>query len=61
MKNEVNAKLYDNLLLEYDKKAREVSIIKSKFDLSKEDERLIDELKREMVAIQRKAETLTHN
>lgn len=61
MKNEVNAKLYDNLLLEYDKKAREVSIIKSKFDLSKEDERLIDELKREMVAIQRKAEALTYN
>lgn len=61
MKNEVNAKLYDNLLLEYDKKAREVSIIKSKFDLSKEDERLIDELKREMVTIQRKAEALTYN
>jgi hypothetical protein len=58
MSNEDKAKLYDKFLLEYDEKARQVSLIKSKFDLSREDQKKIDELQREMDNLQRKAMSL---
>ena len=56
--NEEKAKMYDQLLKEYDVKAREVSILRSEFDLTKGDELKIKELKREMDVIQRKASKL---
>lgn len=55
---EEKAKIFDSLLLEHDKLSRKVSIINSKFDLSKEDEREIRELKSQMDALQRKAANL---
>jgi small-conductance mechanosensitive channel len=55
---EENAKTYDRFLLEHDKLSREVSIINSKFDLSKEDEKRLKELKVQMDGIQRKAAAL---
>lgn len=58
MSNEEKAKFYDQLLIEHDKKVREVSLIQSKFDLTKEDEKKIKELKSEMTEIQRKASSL---
>lgn len=58
MNNEMKAKLYDQLLAEHDKKAREVSLIQSKFDLTREDEQRIKLLKSEMNEIQRKASSL---
>lgn len=58
MDNEQRAKLYDQLLREYDEKARQVSLINSKFDLSKEDEKQIDSLRKEMNDLQRKAMSL---
>jgi hypothetical protein len=56
--NEEKARLYDQLLVEHDKKAREVSLIQSNFDLTKEDEKEIKRLKAEMDEIQRKAMSL---
>jgi len=56
--NEDKAKMYDQLLREYDVKAREVSILRSEFDLTKSDELKIKELKKEMEIIQRKATNL---
>lgn len=58
MDNSEKAALYDQLLAEYDKKAREVSLIQSKFDLTRDDEKKIKELKTEMNNIQRKAMSL---
>lgn len=58
MSNEEKAKIYDQLLIEHDKKVREVSIIQSKFDLTREDEQKIKQLKSEMIDIQRKATSL---
>lgn len=58
MNNEMKAKLYDQLLAEHDKKAREVSLLQSKFDLTREDEQRIKLLKSEMNEIQRKASSL---
>ena len=58
MTNDEKATYYDQLLAEHDKKAREVSLIQSKFDLNKEDNQKIDNLKREMFEIQRKAANL---
>lgn len=58
MTNDDKARLYDKLLLEYDQKAREVSLIKSKFDLSKEDNKKIEEIQKEMNDLQRKAMSL---
>jgi hypothetical protein len=58
MDNQAKAKLYDQLLAEHDVKAREVSLIQSKFDLTREDEQKIKQLKNEMVEIQRKAMSL---
>jgi hypothetical protein len=56
--NEDKAKLYDQLLKEYDVKAREVSILKGEFELTRADELKIRELKVEMDAIQKKAMNL---
>jgi hypothetical protein len=58
MNTEEKAQLYDRLLREYDEKARQVSLINSKFDLSKEDEKQIDSLRKEMNDLQRKAMSL---
>lgn len=58
MSNEEKAKIYDQLLIEHDKKVREVSVIQSKFDLTREDEQKIKQLKSEMMEIQRKATSL---
>jgi len=55
---EEKAKIFDKLLLEHDKLSREVSILNSKFDLTREDENKIKTLKKEMDAIQRKAADL---
>ena len=41
MDNAQKAKFYDQLLKEYDEKARQVSLIKSKFDLTREDEKQV--------------------
>lgn len=58
MTNTDKARLYDKLLLEYDQKAREVSLIKSKFDLTREDNKKIEDLQKEMNDLQRKAISL---
>lgn len=58
MTNDEKARLYDKLLIEYDQKAREVSLIKSRFDLTTEDNKKIDDLQKEMVELQRKAMSL---
>jgi hypothetical protein len=58
MDNTQKAKFYDQLLKEYDEKARQVSLIKSKFDLSREDEKQVESLKKEMDLLQRKAMSL---
>lgn len=60
MDREEKARLYDRLLAEHDDKAREISLIKSKFDLTPADEKEISKLKKEMAEIQRKAEALTY-
>lgn len=58
MDNEIKAKIYDQLLVEHDKKTREVSVIQSKFDLTKADIEKVKELKNEMLEIQKKAMSL---
>jgi len=58
MDNEQKAKFYNQLLTEYDKKAALVSAIQSKFDLSKDDIKEMESLKKEMMDIQRKAMSL---
>lgn len=58
MTNEDKGREFDRLLQEFDMKAREVSLIKSKFDLSKEDNEKIKKLEKEMDLIQRKAHGL---
>jgi len=58
MTNEDKGREFDRLLQEFDTKAREVSLIKSKFDLSKEDNEKIKKLEKEMDLIQRKAHSL---
>ncbi len=58
MNNETKAKMYDQLLAEHDSKAREISLIKSKFDLTREDHKKIEILKKEMDEIQKKATQL---
>lgn len=58
MTNEDKSREFDRLLQEFDMKAREVSLIKSKFDLSKEDNEKIKKLEKEMDLIQRKAHSL---
>jgi len=56
--NEDKAKLYDQLLKEYDVKAREVSVLKGEFELTRADELRMRELKIEMDTIQKKAMNL---
>lgn len=58
MNTQEKAKLYDQLLAEYDEKARKVSLIKSRFDLTREDEKEITKLKKEMSEIERRANSL---
>jgi hypothetical protein len=58
MTNEEKASYYDQLLREHDKKATEVSNLQSKFDLTKEDQQKIKQLKTEMADLQRKAMSL---
>ena len=50
--------MFDSLLLEHDKLSRQLSLIQSKFDLTREDEKKIEELKKEMNLLQRKAASL---
>jgi hypothetical protein len=58
MTNEEKARQYDSYINEYDKLAREVSLIQSKFDLSNEDTKKINELKGQMSQLERKANNL---
>lgn len=58
MDNQQKANLYEQLLREYDEKARQVSFINSKFDLTKEDHKEIESLKKEMSVIKQKAMSL---
>ena len=58
MTNEEKALLYDSLLKEHDVKVRQVSVLKSKFDLTVEDEKKIKQIKSEMAVIERKANSL---
>jgi hypothetical protein len=52
---EQKAKIFDSLLLEHDKYSRELSQIKSNFNLTKDDEKKIKELEQKMEGVQRKA------
>jgi len=58
MTQEEKAKYYDQLLLEHDRLAREVSVLQGKFDLTSEDLKKIKEIKKEMFEIQKKASNL---
>lgn len=58
MDREKKAQMFDSLLLEHDKLSREVSVLQAKFDLTREDQKKIDSLKREMDLLQRKAASL---
>ena len=58
MNREEKAKMFDSLLTEHDKLSRQVSVLQSKFDLTREDEKKIEELKKEMNLLQRKAAAL---
>lgn len=58
MSREKKAQMFDQLLTEHDKLSREVSILQSKFDLTREDQKKIDSLKKEMDLLQRKAAAL---
>jgi GTP-binding protein EngB required for normal cell division len=55
---EKRARLYDTYLRDYDKLAREVSVIKGKFDLTKEDQVKIDSLTKQMKTIMNEAQKL---
>lgn len=55
---EKKAAMFDSLLLEHDKLSREVSLIQSKFDLTREDEKKIKDLKKQMQDLQNKATRL---
>ena len=48
MNREQKAKMFETLLLEHDKLSRQVSVLQSKFDLTREDEKKIEELKKEI-------------
>jgi hypothetical protein len=58
MSREKKAQMFESLLVEHDKLSRQVSVLQSKFDLTREDEKKIEELKREMNLLQRKAANL---
>jgi small-conductance mechanosensitive channel len=55
---EKKAAMFDSLLLEHDKLSREVSLIQSKFDLTREDEKKVKDLKKQMQDLQNKATML---
>ena len=55
---EEKAKLFDNLLREHDKLSREVSLLQSNFNLSKDEEKKIKDLKIQMQELQNKAAKL---
>jgi small-conductance mechanosensitive channel len=55
---EQKAKIFDSLLLEHDKYSRELSQLKSNFNLTKDDEKKIKELQQKMDGVQRKAASL---
>ena len=55
---EQKAKQFDNLLLEHDKLARQVSLMESNFNLTSEDHKKVKQLKEEMMKIQRQAAAL---
>lgn len=55
---ERKAQVFNSLLAEHDKLSREVSLIKSKFDLTRDDENQISSLTKEMNLIQKKAASL---
>ena len=55
---EKKAAMFDSLLLEHDKLSREVSLVQSKFDLTREDEKKIKDLKKQMQDLQNKATML---
>lgn len=52
---EQKARIFDSLLLEHDKYSRELSQIKSNFNLTKDDEKKIKELEQKMDGLQKKA------
>lgn len=52
------AKLYDQLLLEHDILARKVSELQGKFDLTVDDKKKIDKIKKEMFEIETRANSL---
>ena len=52
---EQKARIFDSLLLEHDKYSRELSQLKSNFNLTKDDEKKIKELEQKMEGVQRKA------
>jgi hypothetical protein len=58
MSREKKAQMFDQLLTEHDKLSREVSVLQSKFDLTREDQKKIESLKKEMDLLQRKAAAL---
>lgn len=58
LSREEKAQKYEQYLRQYDEKARKVSLIESKFDLSKEDQSNIEELKKEMAKLQQEAHSL---
>ena len=55
------AKQYNSLLYKHDELARKVSLIQSKFDLSAEDNRQIEELRKEMKILEQRANRLVSN
>ena len=52
------AKQYDSYLAEHDKLAREVSLIKSNFNLTESDSKKIKELETKMSEIRKKSQNL---
>ena len=58
MTNEEKASLYDQLLKEHDEKARQVSILQNKFDITQKEKNEIKQIKKEMLLLQKKASNL---
>ena len=52
------ARQYDSLLIEYDKKARQVSVLEAEFDMTNEQKQEVKTVKSEMNALMRRAEGL---
>ena len=58
MDRDTAARQYDSLLIEHDKKAREVSVLSAEFDLTNEQKKEIETLQKEMNEIQARANRL---